>query len=126
MELTSIPGVGAKTADALEQLDDPERALSEGDVATIARAPGISEGRAARIARAAIRDRHDDDGGFAATPRAREIYRDTLSLLQERTVTDYAARRLGERPHLLDPGFGGAWVQGFEPTRSVVGDGPFL
>ena len=39
MELTSIPGVGAKTADALEQLDDPERALSEGDVATIARAP---------------------------------------------------------------------------------------
>ena len=94
MELTSIPGVGAKTADALEQLDDPERALSEGDVATIARAPGLSEGRAARIARAAIRERHDDDGGFAATPRAREIYRDTLSLLQERTVTDYAARRL--------------------------------
>jgi len=94
MELTSIPGVGAKTADALEQLEDPERALSEGDVATIARAPGISEGRAARIARAAIRERHDDDGGFAATPRAQEIYRDALSLLQERTVTDYAARRL--------------------------------
>ena len=35
MELTSIPGVGAKTADALEQLDDPERALSEGDDVTV-------------------------------------------------------------------------------------------
>ena len=94
MELTSIPGVGAKTADALEALDDPERALSEGDVAAIARAPGISEGRAARIARAAIRESHDDPGGFTATPRAAAIHREALSLLQERTVTDYAARRL--------------------------------
>jgi DNA mismatch repair protein MutS2 len=94
MELTSIPGVGTKTADALQQLEDPERALSEGDVAAIARAPGISGGRAARIARAAIRESHDDPGGFAATPRAQEIYRNALGLLQERTVTDYAARRL--------------------------------
>jgi dsDNA-specific endonuclease/ATPase MutS2 len=94
MELTSIPGVGAKTADALQELDDPESALEAGDVATLARAPGISEGRAARIARAAIRESHDDPGGFAATPRAREIYRDALSLVQSRTVTDYAAHRL--------------------------------
>ncbi|WP_254272709.1 helix-hairpin-helix domain-containing protein [Haloarcula marina] len=94
MELESVPGVGAKTAAALRELDDPERALSEGDVATLARAPGISEGRAARIARGAIRADHDDPGGFAATPRAREIFRDALGLLQERTVTDYAAKRL--------------------------------
>ena len=94
MEFTSIPGVGEKTADALAELDDPEVALRDGDVATLARAPGISEGRAARIARAAIRHAHDDPGGFAATPRAREIHRDALALLQERTVTDHAARRL--------------------------------
>ena len=94
MELTSIPGVGAKTADALQELDDPEHALESGDVAALARAPGITTGRAARIARAAIRATHDDPGGFAATPRAREIHRDALSLLQERTVTDYATHRL--------------------------------
>jgi dsDNA-specific endonuclease/ATPase MutS2 len=94
MDLTSIPGIGTKTADALGELDDPEGALESGDVAALARAPGISEGRAARIARAAIRESHDDPGGFAATPRAREIYRDALALLQERTVTDYGAHRL--------------------------------
>ncbi len=94
MELESIPGVGAKTADALADLDDPERALSDGDVATLARAPGISEARAARIARGAIRKRHDDPGGFTATSRAREIHQEALSLLQSRTVTDYAATRL--------------------------------
>jgi dsDNA-specific endonuclease/ATPase MutS2 len=94
MDIESVPGVGEKTADALAELDDPERALREGDVATLASAPGISDGRAARIARAAVRRRHDDPGGFAATPRAQEIYRDTLSLLQERTVTAYAERRL--------------------------------
>ena len=94
MELEAIPGVGAKTASALAKLDEPERALREGDVATLAGAPGISEGRAARIARAAIRAEHGDDGGFLATDRAREIYRDALGLLQERTVTDYAAKRL--------------------------------
>ncbi|MHB9287300.1 MutS-related protein [Halobacteriales archaeon Cl-PHB] len=94
MEIEAIPGVGAKTADALRELDDPERALSEGDVATLARAPGITEGRAARIARGAIRRSHDDPGGFAATDRARDLHRDALSLLQDRTVTDYAARRL--------------------------------
>ncbi|MFB6308592.1 MAG: helix-hairpin-helix domain-containing protein [Haloarculaceae archaeon] len=94
MELESIPGVGEKTADALADLDNPQRALREGDVAAIARAPGISEGRAARIARGAIRAEHDDPGGFAATPRAREIYREALALLQERTVTDYAEKRL--------------------------------
>ncbi|MFB6171963.1 MAG: helix-hairpin-helix domain-containing protein [Haloarculaceae archaeon] len=94
MELEAIPGVGAKTADRLAELDDPESALEAGDVAAIARAPGISEGRAARIARAAIRHRHGDDGGFLATDRAREIYRDALALLQDRAVTEYAARRL--------------------------------
>ena len=94
MELTSIPGVGEKTAESLRDLDDPERALREGDITTLARAPGISEGRAARIARGAIRDRHDDPGGFAATPRAQELHRDALDLLQDRTATDYAAKRL--------------------------------
>ena len=94
MNLTSIPGVGEKTADALRELDDPEQALREGDVAAIARAPGISDGRAARIARGAIRAEHDDPGGFAATPRAREIHQQALSLLEERTVTDYATSRL--------------------------------
>ncbi|MFB6188612.1 MAG: helix-hairpin-helix domain-containing protein [Halapricum sp.] len=94
MELESVPGVGTKTADALSQLDDAERALQEGDVAALARAPGISEGRAARIARAAIRKRHDDPGEFLATDRTREIYRRALSLLKARTVTDDAAARL--------------------------------
>ncbi|MDS0260449.1 helix-hairpin-helix domain-containing protein [Haloarcula sp. S1CR25-12] len=94
MELESVPGVGAKTAEALRELDDPERALSEGDVAALARAPGVSEGRAAHIARGAIRAEHDDPGGFAATPRARELFEAGLSLLQERTVTDYGAKRL--------------------------------
>ena len=94
MDLESIPGVGAKTADALRDLEHPERALEAGDVATLARAPGISEGRAARIARGAIRASHDDPGGFAATPRAREIHQQALDLLQSRTVTDYAAKRL--------------------------------
>ncbi|MFC6719541.1 helix-hairpin-helix domain-containing protein [Natrialbaceae archaeon GCM10025810] len=94
MELESIPGVGEKTARALAELDDPERALRSGDVAAIARAPGITQGRAARIARGAIRREHGDPGGFLATDRAREIYRDLLSLLQARTVTRYAAQRL--------------------------------
>jgi DNA mismatch repair protein MutS2 len=94
MELSAIPGVGEKTAAALSELDDPERALREGDVATIARAPGISQGRAARIARAAIRETHDDPGGFLATDRARAVYASILDLLQERAVTDHAAQRL--------------------------------
>ncbi|MCU4717879.1 helix-hairpin-helix domain-containing protein [Halapricum hydrolyticum] len=94
MELESVPGVGAKTAEALASLEDAERALAEGDVTTLARAPGISESRAARIARAAIRTRHDDHGDFLATDRTHEIYRETLGLLQERTVTDDAAARL--------------------------------
>ena len=93
-DLESIPGVGEKTAAALSELDDPGRALAEGDVAALARAPGLSEGRAARIARAAIRERHDDPGGWVATPRAREVHSEALSLLQERTVTDYAEKRL--------------------------------
>ncbi|PCR92747.1 MutS-related protein [Natrinema ejinorense] len=94
MDLESIPGVGEKTARALAELDDPERALRTGDVEAIATAPGISQGRAARIARGAIRLEHDDPGGFLATDRAREVYRDLLDLLEERTVTDYAAQRL--------------------------------
>jgi dsDNA-specific endonuclease/ATPase MutS2 len=93
-ELEAIPGVGAKTAERLAELEDPETALESGDVAAVARAPGISEGRAARIARAAIRHRHDDDGDFLATSRAREIYESTLGLLQERAVTRYAEKRL--------------------------------
>ena len=94
MELESVSGVGAKTAERLHELDDPEAALERGDVAAIARAPGISEGRAARIARGAIRTRHGDDGDFLATDRARELHRDALALVQERAVTDYAEKRL--------------------------------
>lgn len=94
MDLESIPGVGEKTARALSALDNPERALRAGDVATIAAAPGISQGRAARIARGAIRRKHDDPGGFLATDRTREVYRNVIALLKERTVTDYAAQRL--------------------------------
>jgi len=94
MDLEAVPGVGAKTADALRSLDDPERALRDGDVARLAEAPGVTPGRAARIARGAIRAEHDDPGGFLATDRAREIHRELLGLLQERTVTDYAAHRL--------------------------------
>jgi dsDNA-specific endonuclease/ATPase MutS2 len=94
MDLTAISGVGEKTATALAELDDPERALRDGDVAAIADAPGITAGRAARIARAAIRHDHDDDGGFLATDRATGVYRDVLGLLKARTVTDYAAKRV--------------------------------
>ncbi len=94
MDIESIPGVGPKTADALRELDDPDRALRDGDVSTLAQAPGVSDARAARIARAAIRDAHDDPGGFAATDRARELHDGALSLLRERTVTDEAAHRL--------------------------------
>ncbi|GAB3690574.1 endonuclease MutS2 [Salinarchaeum chitinilyticum] len=94
MELEAIPGVGAKTAESLAELDDPERALREGDVARLSEAPGVSPGRAARIARGAIRAEHDDPGGFLGTDRTREIHQELLGLLQERTVTDYAAHRL--------------------------------
>jgi dsDNA-specific endonuclease/ATPase MutS2 len=94
LKLTDVKGVGEKTAESLATLDDAETALREGDVARLARAPGLTEGRAAAIARAAVRERHDDDGDFLATDRAREIYRDALALLQERTRTDYAAKRL--------------------------------
>lgn len=94
MELTAISGVGEKTARALARLDEPERALRRGDVAAIARAPGVSEGRAASIARAAIRHEHEEDGQFLATDRSREVYENVLSLLRERTVTDYGAKRL--------------------------------
>lgn len=94
MELEAIPGVGRKTADALATLDDAEQALRDGDVATLATAPGVSPARAARIARAAIRHRHDDVDEFLLTPRAKEIHEAGLNLLTERAVTDYAARRL--------------------------------
>ncbi len=94
MDLESIPGVGEKTARALADLDDPERALKTGDVATLAEAPGITQGRAAHIARGAIRREHDDPGGFLATDRATEVYRAVLRLLKDRTVTHYAACRL--------------------------------
>ncbi|QDX40134.1 helix-hairpin-helix domain-containing protein [Salarchaeum sp. JOR-1] len=94
MELEDVPGVGAKTAEALRELDDPEGALERGDVAAVAGAPGISEGRAARVVRGAIRARHDDPGGFLATDRARELYEDALALLTERAVTTYGEKRL--------------------------------
>ncbi|MGM0399629.1 MAG: MutS-related protein, partial [Halobacteriota archaeon] len=94
MDLEAIPGVGAKTAAALRDLDDPEGALEREDVAALAGAPGVSEGRAARIVRSAIRDRHDDPGGFLATDRSREIYDRALGLLQDRAVTSYAEKRL--------------------------------
>ena len=94
MSLESIPGVGEKTADALAELDDPETALQQGDVLTLLDAPGISEGRAAAIARGAIRQRHDDPGGLLATTQAREIYDSILELLQGRAVTTYAEKRL--------------------------------
>ena len=94
MDLEAIQGVGAKTADRLRQLEDAERALEAGDVAALARAPGITEGTAARIARNAIRERHGDTEAFLRTDRARELYREALSLLQERAVTDYARKRL--------------------------------
>ena len=94
MDLTEIPGVGEKTADALAELDDPEAALREGDVATIAGVSGVSEGRAVVIARGAIRHRHDDPGGWAATDRAKEVHDQVLSLLRDRAVTEYARKRL--------------------------------
>ena len=94
MEFESIPGVGRKTAAALAELDAPEAALESGDVLTIASAPDITEGRAAAIARGAIQRRHDDPGGFLATDRAKSLYDDALSLLQERAVTTYAEKRL--------------------------------
>jgi dsDNA-specific endonuclease/ATPase MutS2 len=94
MDIEAIPGVGEKTAEALAALDDPERALREGDVAALAEAPGVSVGRAARIARGAVRHRHGDAGEFLATERARAVHDELLALLVERAVTDYAARRL--------------------------------
>ena len=94
MDLEAIPGVGAKTAAALRELDNPVATVESGDVAAIARAPGVNEARAARIARGAIRRRHGDDGRVLATDRAREVYREAIDLLRDRTVTDYAAKRL--------------------------------
>ncbi|MFC5277997.1 helix-hairpin-helix domain-containing protein [Halorubrum rubrum] len=94
MELEAIPGVGEKTARALRELEDPAATVESGDVAAIARAPGVNEARAARVARGAIRRRHDDASRVLATDRAREVYRDALGLLKDRTVTDYAEKRL--------------------------------
>lgn len=94
MEFESIPGVGEKTANALAEVEGAERALREGDVATLAGAPGISEGRAARIARGAIRREHGDSSRLLRTDRSREIYRQLLDLLKERAITTYAKRRL--------------------------------
>jgi dsDNA-specific endonuclease/ATPase MutS2 len=94
MDLTTISGIGEKTAAALAELDDPEAALRAGDVAALTEAPGVSEGRAASIARAAIRHEHGDDGGFLATDRATEIYQGVLELLRRRTVTAYAGKRV--------------------------------
>ena len=94
LELEDVPGVGAKTADALESLDDPRGAIEREDVAALASAPGLSEGRAARIVQGAIRARHDDPGGFLATDRSRELYDAILEKLRERAVTSYGKQRL--------------------------------
>ena len=94
MQLEAIPGVGEKTAEALRTLEDPVTVVESGDVAAIARAPGVNEARAARVARGAIRYRHDDTDRVLATDRAREVYRDAMALLQSRTVTMYAEKRL--------------------------------
>ena len=94
MQLEAIPGVGEKTARALRELEDPAAAVESGDVAAIARAPGVTEARAARVARGAIRRRHDDTSRVLATDRARDVYRDAVGLLKRRTVTDYAEKRL--------------------------------
>jgi dsDNA-specific endonuclease/ATPase MutS2 len=94
MDLEAIPGVGEKTAVALGKLDDPEKALERGDVATLASAPGISTGKAARIARAAIRERHGESGDFLATDRARELHREVLQRLRDRAVTAYGKRHI--------------------------------
>ncbi len=94
MEFESIPGVGEKTAAALAELEEPAAALEAGDVLGLAAAPGITEGRAAAIARGAIQRRHNDPGGFLANDRAKSLYDDALSLLQERAVTTYATKRL--------------------------------
>jgi dsDNA-specific endonuclease/ATPase MutS2 len=94
MDLEAIPGVGEKTAAALRELDDPEAALERGDVAELASAPGLSAGKAARIARAAIRERHGETGEFLATDRARELHREVLERLQDRAVTEYGRKRL--------------------------------
>lgn len=94
MELESLPGIGERTADRLAQLEDPERTVLSGDVAHLIRETGLSEGRAVRIARSAIRHRHDDHEEFLRTERADELYRDALALLKERAVTEYAEKRL--------------------------------
>ncbi len=94
MELTAIPGVGEKTASALDHLADPAAAIDRGDVAALARAPGISPKRAARIVRDANAARYDDDEEFLATDRATAIYRDLLELLQARAETEYGRFRL--------------------------------
>ncbi|AOW81154.1 DNA mismatch repair protein MutS [Halodesulfurarchaeum formicicum] len=94
MELEAIPGIGPKTREALATLEDPVEALERGDVAAIAAVPGISQGRAVRIVRNAIRHRHDDPGGFLATDRAEAVYDGLRSLLAERAVTDYGRKRI--------------------------------
>lgn len=94
MQFEDIPGVGPKTAAALEELDDAERALKDGDVAALSRSPEISDGRATAVARGVIRKRHNDDSNFLATRRAREIHQDVLALLRDRAITEYATKRL--------------------------------
>ncbi|MFB6110580.1 MAG: endonuclease MutS2 [Halodesulfurarchaeum sp.] len=94
MDIEAVPGVGPKTSEALEALEDPESALERGDVAAVASAPGVSPGRAVRLVRNAIRHRHDDPGGFLATDRAEAVFRSLLDLLADRAVTDYGRHRV--------------------------------
>ena len=88
-QLEAIPGIGEKTATALAELEDPLTALTDGDVLTLASAPGISPRRAARLVRNARRDRHDDETAVLQTDRAEEIAATLIERFQSYTVTDY-------------------------------------
>lgn len=94
MDLEAIPGIGEKTAAALNELDAPGEALRQGDIATIARTQGVSPNRAVRLVRAAHRTEYQDTEDFLATERANAVYREVLELLKARTVTEYGGLRI--------------------------------
>lgn len=94
MDLEAIPGIGEKTAMALNELEAPEDALRNGDIATLTQAPGVSANRAVRLVRAAQRTEYDDTGTFLATDRAQAVYHELLEILKANTVTEYGALRI--------------------------------